>query len=167
MTTTTLTLNDSWLSRRNAFDWVFALLVLAGAFFAFSRYHGAMDYYEKAILVATVPVVASGFWGLLLCTVTYLGMFLGTRQVYSRYDIVAVAAGVLSGVALGVVTAILTHPDWIAGLVIGLAATAACIIVVVLLNPRTRLRLTRLADFAEWATIALLLPLAIIAGGWF
>lgn len=119
------------------------------------------------VLVATVPVVASGFWGLLLCAVTYLGMFLGTRQVYSRYDIVAVAAGVLSGVALSVVTAILTHPDWIGGLVIALAVAAACIIVVALLNPRTRLRLTRFADFAEWATIALLLPLAIIAGGWF
>ena len=119
------------------------------------------------VLVATVPVVGSGFWGLLLCAVTYIGMFLGTRQVYSRFDIVAVAAGVLSGVAMGVVTAIMTHPEWIGGLVIGLAAVAVCIIVVVLLNPKTRLGLTRFADFAEWATIALLLPLAIIAGGWF
>lgn len=119
------------------------------------------------VLVATVPVVASGFWGLLLCAVTYIGMFLGTRQVYSRFDIVAVAAGVLSGVTLGVVTAIITHPEWMGGLVIGLAAVAVCIIVVMLLNPKTRLGLTRFADFAEWATIALLLPLAIIAGGWF
>ena len=34
MTTTTLTLNDGWLSRRNLFDWVFAALVLAGGVFA-------------------------------------------------------------------------------------------------------------------------------------
>lgn len=119
------------------------------------------------VLVATPPVVASGFWGLLLCAVTYIGMFLGTRQVYSRFDIVAVSSGVLAGVTLGVTTAILTHPTWIGGLVIGLAAVAVCIIVVVLLNPKTRIRLTRFADFAEWGTIALLLPLAIIAGGWF
>lgn len=119
------------------------------------------------VLVATAPVVASGIWGMVLCAVTYAGMFLGTRQVYSRFDIVAVASGVLAGVALGVTTAIMTHPDWIGGLVIGLSAVAVCIIVVVLLNPRTRLGLTRFADFAEWATIALLLPLAIIAGGWF
>lgn len=59
MTTTTLTLNDSWLSRRNAFDWIFAALVLAGGFFAFSRYAGSMDYYEKTILVAAV---AAGIW---------------------------------------------------------------------------------------------------------
>ncbi|MDN8611820.1 c-type cytochrome biogenesis protein CcsB [Variovorax ginsengisoli] len=64
MTTTTLTLNDSWLSRRNALDWVFALLVLAGAVFAFSRYHGAMDYYEQTILVAAVPAAVwlGWFW---------------------------------------------------------------------------------------------------------
>lgn len=119
------------------------------------------------VLVATAPVVASGFWGLLLCVVTYIGMFLGTRQVYSRFDIVAVASGVLTGVVLGVVTAIIVHPEWIGGLVIGLAAAAVCVIVVVLLSPKARLGLTRFADFAEWAMIALLLPLAIIAGGWF
>lgn len=119
------------------------------------------------VLTATAPVVASGFWGLLLCAVTYIGMFLGTRQVYSRFDIIAVASGVLSGVVLGVVTAVIAHPDWIGGLVIGLTAVAICVIVVVLLSPKTRLGLTRFADFAEWATIALLLPLAIIAGGWF
>lgn len=119
------------------------------------------------VLVATVPVVASGFWGLLLCAVTYIGMFLGTRQVYSRFDIIAVASGVLFGVAIGVATAILVHPEWIGGLVIGLTVAAVCVIVVVLLDPRARLGLTRFADFAEWAMIALLLPLAVIAGGWF
>lgn len=119
------------------------------------------------VLVATAPVVASGVWGLLLCTVTYIGMFLGTRQVYSRFDVIAVASGVLLGVVIGVVTAILAHPEWIGALVIGLTATAVCVIVVVLLSPKVRLGLTRFADFAEWATIALLLPLAIIAGGWF
>lgn len=119
------------------------------------------------VLVATAPVVASGFWGLLLCVVTYIGMFLGTRQVYSRFDIIAVASAVLLGVGIGVVTAIVAHPEWIGALVIGLTVAAVCVIVVVLLSPKARLGLTRFADFAEWATIALLLPLAIIAGGWF
>ncbi|MGF2949113.1 type VII secretion integral membrane protein EccD [Microbacterium alcoholitolerans] len=119
------------------------------------------------VLIATVPVVASGFWGLLLSAVTYIGMFLGTRQVYSRFDIIAVASGALSGVALGVLTAIVVHPEWIGGLVVGLTAAAICVIVVVLLGTKARLGLTRFADFAEWAMIALLLPLAIIAGGWF
>ena len=63
-TTTTLTLNESWLSRRNAFDWVFAVLVLAGGLFAFARYAGAMDVYEKVILLATMPALIwlAWFW---------------------------------------------------------------------------------------------------------
>lgn len=119
------------------------------------------------VLIATVPVVESGVWGLLLTAVTYAGMFLGTRQVYSRFDIIAVVSGVLAGIVLGVVAAITSHPQWIAGLVVALDVVAVCVIVVVLLSAKVRLRLTRLADFAEWATIALLLPLAVIAGGWF
>ena len=63
MTTTTLTLNDSWLSRRNAFDWVFAALVLAGGLFAFSRYAGAMDIYEKVILRGAPCLRRSGSAG--------------------------------------------------------------------------------------------------------
>ncbi len=64
MNTTTLTLNDGFLSRRNAFDWVFAALVLAGGLFAFSRYAGAMDIYEKVILLATMPAAIwlGWFW---------------------------------------------------------------------------------------------------------
>ena len=64
MTTTTLTLNDSWLSRRNTFDWVFAVLVIAGGLFAFSRYAHAMDVYEKAILVGVLPAAIwlGWFW---------------------------------------------------------------------------------------------------------
>jgi cytochrome c-type biogenesis protein CcsB len=52
-------------ARRSLYDWLYALLLVAGAGFCFSRYAGSMDYYEKAILVAAVPVfVALGwFWG--------------------------------------------------------------------------------------------------------
>ena len=64
MNTTTLTLNESWFSRRNAFDWVFAALVVAGGLFAFSRYAGAMDIYEKVILLAAMPfaIWLGWFW---------------------------------------------------------------------------------------------------------
>jgi hypothetical protein len=62
MNTTTLTLNESWLSRRNLFDWVFAALVLAGGLFAFTRYAGSMDYYEKPILGAAMVAMISIGW---------------------------------------------------------------------------------------------------------
>ncbi|MEK8049487.1 c-type cytochrome biogenesis protein CcsB [Ideonella sp. DXS22W] len=53
------------LSRRSAFDWLFALLVVAGAGYAFQRYHGSMDGYEQGILLGSVPaMVALGWaWG--------------------------------------------------------------------------------------------------------
>ena len=62
MTTTTLTLNDSWRSRRDTFDWVFAALVLAGGLFAFTRYGASMDYYEKPILLAAMVAGVSLGW---------------------------------------------------------------------------------------------------------
>ena len=63
--TTTLTLNEGFLARRNWYDWLFAALVLAGGLFAFSRYGQAMDVYEKGILVCAVPfaIWLGWFWG--------------------------------------------------------------------------------------------------------
>ena len=55
--TTTLTLNESFMSRRNWFDWVFAIVVMAGGLFAFSRYSTFMDVYEKGILLGAMPAV--------------------------------------------------------------------------------------------------------------
>jgi cytochrome c-type biogenesis protein CcsB len=62
--TTTLTLNEGFFARRNWFDWLFALLALAGGLFAFSRYSAYMDVYEKGILIGAVPAVVwlAWFW---------------------------------------------------------------------------------------------------------
>ncbi len=59
MNTATITLNESFMSRRSALDWIFAALVLAGGLFAFTRYASYMDVYEKAILLGTIP---SAIW---------------------------------------------------------------------------------------------------------
>jgi cytochrome c-type biogenesis protein CcsB len=58
-TTTTISLDEGFFSRRNWFDWLFAVLVLAGGVFAFARYQQAMDVYEKGILLAAMP---AGIW---------------------------------------------------------------------------------------------------------
>ncbi|RYF78399.1 MAG: c-type cytochrome biogenesis protein CcsB [Comamonadaceae bacterium] len=57
MNTTTLTLHESWLSRRTIYDWAFALAVVAGGLFALLRYQASMDGYEKVILLGTLPAV--------------------------------------------------------------------------------------------------------------
>lgn len=58
-TTTTLTLDEGFFSRRNWFDWLFAALVLAGGVYAFGKYQQYMDVYEKGILLASIP---AGIW---------------------------------------------------------------------------------------------------------
>ncbi|MBC7434911.1 MAG: c-type cytochrome biogenesis protein CcsB [Bdellovibrionales bacterium] len=60
----TILLHEGWFVRRNWLDWLFAALVAAGAVFAFSRYAGFMDVYEKGILVAAVPATIwlGWFW---------------------------------------------------------------------------------------------------------
>ncbi|NDY91197.1 c-type cytochrome biogenesis protein CcsB [Ideonella livida] len=64
-TTTTLEIGRAgWFSGRSPMDWAFALLIVLGAGYAFQRYGVAMDGYEKAILVGSVPsLIALGwFW---------------------------------------------------------------------------------------------------------
>ncbi len=62
--TTTMTLTPGFFARRNWFDWLFAVLVLLGTAFAFSRYQLAMDGYEKVILLCTAPAAIwlGWFW---------------------------------------------------------------------------------------------------------
>jgi cytochrome c-type biogenesis protein CcsB len=65
MNTTTLSLNaPGYFARRTWFDWLFAVLIVAGAGYAFQRYNASMDGYEKAILVGTVPAAVwlGWFW---------------------------------------------------------------------------------------------------------
>ena len=58
----TVTLGGGYFARRTWGDWLFALLVVAGAVFAFQRYHASMDIYEKWILAGTAPVLIGLGW---------------------------------------------------------------------------------------------------------
>ena len=58
----TLTLQQSYFSRRSPLDWAFAALLVLGAGYAFARYRSAMDGYEQAILVGTVPALVWLCW---------------------------------------------------------------------------------------------------------
>ncbi len=57
-------LEPGYFARRNVWDWLFAVFVIAGAVLAFMRYNAAMDGYEQAILVGTVPCMIwlGWFW---------------------------------------------------------------------------------------------------------
>ncbi|MCZ2107413.1 MAG: cytochrome c biogenesis protein, partial [Burkholderiales bacterium] len=60
----TMDLNPGFMARRNVWDWLFALILLAGTGFAWVQYDSAMDGYEKGILLLTTPsLIAMGwFW---------------------------------------------------------------------------------------------------------
>ncbi|WP_420805945.1 c-type cytochrome biogenesis protein CcsB [Rhodoferax saidenbachensis] len=62
--TQSLTLNEGYFAKRDWLDWLFAVIVVAGGITAFSLYHGAMDGYEKGILLGSIPsAIALGwFW---------------------------------------------------------------------------------------------------------
>jgi cytochrome c-type biogenesis protein CcsB len=57
-------LEPGYFARRNVWDWLFAVLVVAGAVWSFMRYSPAMDVYEKAILAGAVPAIIwlGWFW---------------------------------------------------------------------------------------------------------
>ena len=59
-------LNDpsqkGYFARRNAMDWLFAAVILVATVIAFSLYHGAMDVYEKGILLGTAPAAIALGW---------------------------------------------------------------------------------------------------------
>ncbi len=73
----TLTLNEAYFAKRNGLDWLFAVLLAGGAVFAFSRYAGAMDGYEKGILIGLTPcAIALGwFWRPLRLLMLAVGAF--------------------------------------------------------------------------------------------
>ncbi|MFM0375383.1 c-type cytochrome biogenesis protein CcsB, partial [Paraburkholderia aspalathi] len=43
-------------------DWLFAVVMVAGAGFALSRYHPFMNYYDKLVLCLAVPVFVVLGW---------------------------------------------------------------------------------------------------------
>ena len=89
-------LEPGYFARRNVWDWLFAVLVIAGAAWSFMYYSPAMDGYEKAILAGTVPVVIwlGWFWRplrVLMVVVAYeshqIGVGIGHIPVSNLYEV--------------------------------------------------------------------------------
>ena len=53
-----------YFARRNAWDWLFAVLVVAGGAYTYWLFGEFMDVYEKSILAGTVPslIALAWFW---------------------------------------------------------------------------------------------------------
>ena len=70
-------LQPGYFARRDVWDWLFAVLVLAAGVLAFWRYGSAMDVYEKSILAGTVPTMVwlGWFWRPLRTLTVVVGAF--------------------------------------------------------------------------------------------
>ncbi|WP_028101629.1 c-type cytochrome biogenesis protein CcsB [Pseudoduganella violaceinigra] len=51
-----------YFKRLGAFDWLFSLVLFAGALYAFQRFGAYMDVYEKGILLASAPAFSALGW---------------------------------------------------------------------------------------------------------
>jgi len=51
-----------FLARLSLFDWLFALALVAGAGYALVHYNAHMDYYDKAVMIGTVPALVALGW---------------------------------------------------------------------------------------------------------
>jgi cytochrome c-type biogenesis protein CcsB len=55
-------LSEGYFAKRNLFDWMFAALIFAGGLYALTLYGGAMDVYERGILLAFMPAAIALGW---------------------------------------------------------------------------------------------------------
>ncbi|MBN3818775.1 c-type cytochrome biogenesis protein CcsB, partial [Paraburkholderia sp. Se-20369] len=74
-----------FLARLSPLDWLFALALVLGAGYAFVHYDAHMDYYDKAVLIGTVPALAVLGWRwkparLLMATIAALSLL--SIQIY-------------------------------------------------------------------------------------
>ena len=117
------------------------------------------------MLICTPQLVASGSFGTALALVGFVGMFLRTRHARTRATVMLpMVTGVL-GVAVGALAAVQTQPSWRPWVALALATAAALVVALALIVPRTRLRMGRLADALEGASLVALIPLAWFASG--
>jgi len=118
-----------------------------------------------AALAVTPLVAAQNPAGALLCGLGFLGMMFPSRQSFARAEVIAVMGLGTAGIAATGITASLALPGIRLPLLIVLISAAVIVVTITLLDPRARLRLARLADGAEVAILAVLLPLGVIAAG--
>jgi type VII secretion integral membrane protein EccD len=118
-----------------------------------------------AILAATPLVAGSGAAGAALCALAFVGMMFQSRQTYARSGVLVLMALAAIGLAADGLTVSASQPSLRPGLLIVLLAVTAAMVVLTMLSPRARLRLTALSDTVEVLALALLLPLSIVTLG--
>ncbi|UUZ60909.1 hypothetical protein [Nocardioides sp. B-3] len=120
------------------------------------------------LLVLLAPLAVSrGVYGTILAAVCCPAVMFRTRQYRAGSEVMA---GLVSGI-LGLVSValsmLLIHDGWRAGAAIALAVVGAVLLVSTLVPASPSVRRGRIGDAVETATLLSLLPLMVVAAGFF
>lgn len=118
-----------------------------------------------SVLTATPLVAATGGAGAALCALAFVGMMFQSRQSYARIGVLVLMATGAIGLAVTGLTFSAAQPELRPALVAVLLTVTGILVVLTLVNPKARLRLTQLGDTVEILALVMLLPLGAASVG--
>lgn len=110
-------------------------------------------------LLASLPSPCAGC----LCVASYLGMLIGSRQIYTMQEMVVTVGSAGAGLIITCLVFASTHAQYAPALTIFLICCALLAIVATYLIHKRSLFATRAADAAEIICLVAILPLAYLA----
>lgn len=120
------------------------------------------------LLVLLSPLAVSrGAFGTMLATVCCLAVMFRTRQYRAGSEVLAGLVSGILGLASVAVSMLLIHDEWRAGAAVVLAVVGAVLLVATLVPASPSVRRGRIGDVVETATLLSLLPLMVVAAGFF
>lgn len=120
------------------------------------------------LLVLFAPLVVSrGVTGAVLAVVCCLAVMFRTRQYRTGSEVLAGLVSGIAGLLSVAVSMLLIHDTWRAGAAVALALVGAVLLVVTLVPSSPSVRRGRMGDAVETATLLSLLPLMVVAAGFF
>ncbi|WP_139979270.1 type VII secretion integral membrane protein EccD [Nocardioides litoris] len=118
------------------------------------------------LLVSAAPLaVGLGLAGTLLAAVACVVVMLRTRQYRAGSEVVAGVVSGVAGLAVVVVTVLLTREEWRPTLAVVLAAGGLLLLALTLVPSGPSLRRGRAGDLLESAALVALVPLLVVAVG--
>lgn len=120
------------------------------------------------LLVLLAPLAVSrGVFGTILAAVCCLAVMFRTRQYRAGSEVMAGLLSGILGLASVALSMLLIHDGWRAGAAIALAVVGAVLLVSTLVPASPSVRRGRIGDTVETATLLSLLPLMVVAAGFF
>ncbi len=120
------------------------------------------------LLVLLAPLAVSrGVYGTILAAVCCLAVMFRTRQYRAGSEVLAGLVSGIVGLFSVALSMLLIHDDWRAGAAVALAVVGAVLLVSTLVPTSPSVRRGRIGDAVETATLLSLLPLMVVAAGFF